>query len=324
MCVSHGAQSYEGQSDNHPPYMSVNLFKTLVDQYVNLKQRGTKAVSPQFQGEPLLHPQFIELCEYLEEKEMEFGFSSNATLLTPDKAVALLSMDHFRGISFSIDGATKETYERIRVNAKYEMMLENSLKFIEASKDRRKAGTLTVSVNFTEQPDNQHETFQFIQEWVDKVDFVSTSTVAVKGRPIKLRWQPKRVPCRDLWHFMIILTNGQVVPCCRDYLYEFDLGNVNEQSIEDIWMGEKYQSLRDLHRQKLWRQIRLCNDCDTWMVPTKRRDSGWITPNIKLIKGPFFSTAYYQKPNTPPSNIHSSVRSIFGRVYQLSRKLLNW
>ena len=186
MCVSHGASHYRGQADGHPPFLSEELFRSLIDQYAALKQSGPKCVLPQFQGEPLLHPKFLEYCEYLERKGLDFGFTTNASRLTPEKARALAKMRRFRSIAFSIDGHTKATYEGIRLAARYEQVIAN----VEAFLALPEARELVTSISFTVQPENEAEVEPFLREWVPRVNFVSLNDVAVNGRPT--RWSGRR------------------------------------------------------------------------------------------------------------------------------------
>lgn len=51
----------------------------------------------------------------------------------------------------------------------------------------------------------------------------------------------KRICCNPWTHFEINNANGDVTMCCD---YGSVLGNVNEQSIADIWNGKKYQQVR--------------------------------------------------------------------------------
>jgi radical SAM protein with 4Fe4S-binding SPASM domain len=58
----------------------------------------------------------------------------------------------------------------------------------------------------------------------------------------------KRPPrCHIPWQQMVIDSTGAAVPCCYWGAYENDnppIGNINEQSIEEIWNGPGYQKLR--------------------------------------------------------------------------------
>lgn len=57
---------------------------------------------------------------------------------------------------------------------------------------------------------------------------------------------------------------ASVVPCC--YVLGQDsravLGTVSESSIREIWEGEAYTRLRELHQQERFDEIDYCRDCD--------------------------------------------------------------
>jgi len=50
--------------------------------------------------------------------------------------------------------------------------------------------------------------------------------------------------CDYLWKSMVILIDGRVSLCCLDYDGVYTLGNVYDESIYDIWHGEKYKLYR--------------------------------------------------------------------------------
>ena len=57
----------------------------------------------------------------------------------------------------------------------------------------------------------------------------------------KIRARP---PCYYLWKSFVIQWNGEVVPCCRDYDSKIVLGDVNKQTLLEIWNGKKLRKLR--------------------------------------------------------------------------------
>ena len=54
-------------------------------------------------------------------------------------------------------------------------------------------------------------------------------------------------PCRYLWERMYIWYDGTVNPCDTDYKSELSTGSIINNSISEIWTGEKYSSLRNSH-----------------------------------------------------------------------------
>jgi len=98
-------------------------------------------------GEPLLHPRLFELVRELKRHEIEVHFNCNATLLDQERA-RLMIESGVDTVSFSIDGATAETYEKIRVGAEFEKTLEN-LRRLSRLKSELKSRTPFMNLQFT-------------------------------------------------------------------------------------------------------------------------------------------------------------------------------
>ena len=66
-------------------------------------------------GEPLMTPDFDAKVDDLERTHTHLEMVTNATLLGPERAAHLLRVLSL--VTFSIDGATRETFEHVRVGA---------------------------------------------------------------------------------------------------------------------------------------------------------------------------------------------------------------
>jgi MoaA/NifB/PqqE/SkfB family radical SAM enzyme len=55
-----------------------------------------------------------------------------------------------------------------------------------------------------------------------------------------------------------------VAPCCQTLGRDSEavLGNLDDESLDKIWNGEKYQWLRKMHSKKRFDEISFCRDCD--------------------------------------------------------------
>jgi radical SAM protein with 4Fe4S-binding SPASM domain len=51
--------------------------------------------------------------------------------------------------------------------------------------------------------------------------------------------------CFQLASYVRIIPNGNVYPCCRGWDDHLLMGNVFQQSFEEIWNGPAYQKLRE-------------------------------------------------------------------------------
>ncbi len=106
-------------------------------------------------GEPLLHTDLFSIINKVKEHGVEIFFNCNATLL--DQERAHLIVEHgVDTISFSVDGATSETYSKVRVPADLAKTVENIRVLAEL---KRKAGTERPFLNmqFTLLDINRHE-----------------------------------------------------------------------------------------------------------------------------------------------------------------------
>jgi SAM-dependent methyltransferase len=55
--------------------------------------------------------------------------------------------------------------------------------------------------------------------------------------------QRSHLPCHEPARRMIVDHRGDMLLCCDDMLGSFDLGNVNEQSVGDLWFGDKHREM---------------------------------------------------------------------------------
>ncbi len=77
-------------------------------------------------GEPLLHPDYIEMVEYLAARKIWVRTSTNATLFHRGNLGERLIDSGIGEVQISIDGATKEVYEKIRRGGNFELLKNNA------------------------------------------------------------------------------------------------------------------------------------------------------------------------------------------------------
>jgi MoaA/NifB/PqqE/SkfB family radical SAM enzyme len=75
-------------------------------------------------GEPMMHPRFFDMAQYAARRGVRVGANTNLTLLSPRRAERCVTSG-LHDVHVSIDGATAETYERIRVRARFGRVLGN-------------------------------------------------------------------------------------------------------------------------------------------------------------------------------------------------------
>ncbi len=102
--------------DKEEVYLDETTFVQILNQLPNLIR-----VKLQGMGEPLLNKQFIPMLKIGEARGITMLFHSNGSMCHQKIAKQLAQLSNTT-IIFSIDGATEETFEKIRPGSKFEQI----------------------------------------------------------------------------------------------------------------------------------------------------------------------------------------------------------
>ena len=222
-------------------------------------------------GEPFLNPGNADFVLFASELGIEVSFSSNATLITRERADDVIHSGLSR-IIFSLDGLKTDTFNLLRVGANLESVEAGIHTFLAAKLAADLNGRPFVEVQFIETPENSAEWHEFLSKWsavpgVDQVVRRSETTHAgaiVRHQSYSPR-EEERQACRYLWESVVVTSDGTVVPCCKDFDAKEPLGNVfGEQTLAEIWNGQRAQELRTGHTSGNFSVSPLCHDCNEW------------------------------------------------------------
>ncbi len=233
-----------------------------------------------FQGEPYMHPQFLELVKYASQKKIYTITSTNAHFLTVRKAKETVESGLDR-IIISIDGTTQETYEQYRVGGSLEKVIEGTKNLIRARKEL-KSKTPHIVFQFLVVKPNEHQ-IEEVKKLAKEIgaDEVKLKTAQVydfeHGNTLippneKYSRYKKQTNgtykiknkllnhCWKLWHSTVITWDGKVVPCCFDKDAQHLLGDLHAKSFAEIWQSHLYQDFRSriLRSRK---EIDICTNC---------------------------------------------------------------
>ncbi len=127
----------DGPPHGPPAFMDFATFTRLVDQFPRLADLQLQGL-----GEPMMHPRFFDMVAYAVGKGVKVSTNTNLTLLNNRRA-ELCVTSGLAELHASIDGATAGTYERIRVRAKFDRVVANLARLLEA---KRRFGSRTPKV----------------------------------------------------------------------------------------------------------------------------------------------------------------------------------
>jgi radical SAM protein with 4Fe4S-binding SPASM domain len=109
----------DGPPNGPPAFMKFEDFTRLIDGFPRLAELHLQGL-----GEPMMHPRFFDMVAYAVRRGARVTTNSNLTLLNAERAGRCVSSG-LDVLHVSIDGATPETYERIRVRSRYDKVLCN-------------------------------------------------------------------------------------------------------------------------------------------------------------------------------------------------------
>ena len=242
--------------------MSMKLFKKIVDQAKEMRCRDIHLTQ---YNEPFTDKFLFERLSYLREKGMRSSFYSNGTILEKENRDKILENPPDL-IRFSVDGVTKKTFESIRVGANYEKVVSNIKKlYNERNKKEQKLPRIEVFFTLLEQ--NKKEAKRFLKEWEGDCDFASIypadsreseNFVGIDYKKFKPYpcFNPKRV---------LVLSNGKVVLCCVDIDGEFILGDLNKQSLKEVFNSKIF---KEIYKSQIERRcnLEICKNCSKFYI----------------------------------------------------------
>ncbi|MFA5147254.1 MAG: radical SAM protein [Candidatus Omnitrophota bacterium] len=244
-------------------FMPLELYERLIDE---MSAYPDTVVVLHRRGESLLHPRFIEMCDYIKGKFKEVQIATNATLLDDAKSRAIIDAIDF--ISFSID--VPEIFDKTRIPARYADVESRILRFLDMNKGR--VLTQVSMVKTTETPSVNPERFKKI--WTGKVNririYEEHSRDGKFGSLIKKR--ESRMPCVMPFYELLVYFDGSVGRCNHDWNGE-PMGNLNGMSIGELWSSARYEALRAQHRD-LNITDEVCRGCDSWYAEVRVQGTG--------------------------------------------------
>ncbi len=252
--------------------MDFGLFTKVIDQVVG----HVGDINLHHRGEPLLNPRLFDMIRYARERDIRVRFHTNGCLMTEDKAAAIIDAQPDL-ISFSIDGFEKDAYEKVRIGGTFDETVANVMKLLELRrKSRKKLPYVVVErINFAGQeisPEAEKKAAalhkEFLAAGVNEV-VVKEEFVWAEDEMAKRETPQTYKKCTFPWYAMVVGWNGDVTPCPQDFFAKMVMGNLAEQTVEEVWNGEQYRDLRDNLQNDL-DALDMCRRCDRLCRKTVR------------------------------------------------------
>lgn len=177
-------------------------------------------------GEPTLHPELYHWIKKVKEKGLLCHINTNGFLLDADR-ICETGLD---SIKFSFQGGNKVEYEIWRGIDYYDELCRK-IKFLSTLPNRP---FIIAGTTLTENENNF-----FVIPGADRMWI---------GRTKDLTRRPEEYgECPEVFDKLSVNFDGTVSACCSDFDNEMLIGDTEEQTLKEIWEGEKL----DYYRREL-------------------------------------------------------------------------
>jgi len=291
ICDAHCVICPREKFKQKPQSMDMGLFKKIID---DASQYDLESVDTCGFGECFLDRHLFERFAYIREKipQAEIFVSTTGYHMGPETWDNVFK--YIDILKLSIYGATEKTYEAFhRGKVKYAATMENITGFLDYTKADEALRPYTIGL-FVTTDLNRHETLPWVEMWEPRLDevFVWEPHNWIEGRPYRTVDHLRQATCgRPDNGPLYVHADGTVSPCCWDIHKDIPVGNMNTQTIEEVYRGEPYRKLRTAHREGNLYGL-ACWNCDqTNFNPdvllyksNQNRQVGQITSNRRTIR----------------------------------------
>ena len=244
------------------PFMGVidfDFFKKLIDQADKLE---TGAITIASRGEPTMHKQYIEMLEYINQKEniFEIKTNTNGTYLT-EKMCHAIFKNNVTQIVISSDHYIKKDYERLRLGSNFEKVVKNVDMLFNIRKKFYPDSFTEIRISGIDNERNLDRE-KFKNFWIKRCDHVTASFPLERWNTYENEVLPNiKDPCENLWDRMYVWFDGKVNPCDADYKSYLSYGSAKEYDLKKLWNNKVISKTREQHTQKNRNEINPCDRC---------------------------------------------------------------
>lgn len=235
--------------------ISEETFYSLIDE---ISKYNPKRITLFNNNEPLLDKRIFKFIEYTYEKNKntEITLSTNGIILTKD-ILKKLRDSHLTTLYISVPTVNVEKYEYLMGFKPYKLF--QLLESIDDSSLRKMIRIAVPETIYFDRASMQKKfegylicswPLEYKGSWLMKEEFK--------------KFFPKSSyvgPCDRPLDQAVISSNGDVIICCRDWNKENVIGNINNDSLYNIWTSEKMKQIQNKIINKKYNEIKCCSTC---------------------------------------------------------------
>lgn len=226
--------------------MTNELFKKFLNE---IDESKLKKIIPYLNNEPFLDVDFINKVKRIRNKfkKLEIEISSNVSMIREEDIIEMSHLD-ITELRLSVFGYKKDTYNRIMPYLNYEKTFEELKKI---SNIMSKSNTI-ISIVMIDNGEIDEQEFIDMKKMCNELGF-NFERWGFLDRSDNVTYKSNNVYNEDVSYCeqnrplerMHILSDGRVIFCCQDWAHSLVVGNINDNTISEVWNSSIYNDARD-------------------------------------------------------------------------------
>lgn len=257
------------QTGRYQGAMPFETFKKIVDDLEDFSS-PIKVLRLYKEGEPLMNKNFAEMIRYGKQskKVMRIDTTTNGVLLTPNNSEKIIDAG-INQINISVNGLKEEQFqELVRTKVNFDRYVKN-IEYLFSIKGECTIYVKAIQENLTAEDQKRFiDIFGNISDriffehlfpnWPGFTDDIipKDGKVALYGGEVK-----EQSVCPYIFYTTTINSDGTVSLCIQDWARTLVVGDVKNQSLRDIWLGQLINTHRMAHLEGLRKANKTCGDC---------------------------------------------------------------
>ncbi len=262
------------ESNEFSGFMDLVLYEKIVNE---IKYMGKlKSLKLYIRGESLLHKDIAQMVKMANELDISerIELTTNASLLNEKISTELIEAG-LNYLRISVYSIYLDRHAHV-TNSKYTPEdIYNNVKIFKTIRDKLNKNNPFIQVKILNTFSEENEEFKnlykniadevFIEEPMNWNNFENRDSIEklYSDKAIdrdKLFPHIKKI-CPIPFYSLCITANGDVLACCVDWNCKTKIGNIKEETLTEIWFGEKLKAFRKLHIEGKRFKNASCKNC---------------------------------------------------------------
>jgi radical SAM protein with 4Fe4S-binding SPASM domain len=263
--------------------MPEEMFKKVVN---DLKEfpRKIKIVHYHYMGDPLMNPNLSSLVRYSVDANIgdEHWIRTNGSLLTNETVKKIVDSGLTR-IGISVEAVSEEGYQKlVHRKGMFDKVVQGVTNLYDYAKGKCQVYAKIIDFGIPETDPNQFMkiftpiTDECGVEYPRQWNHYKTDTTMGQGVNLTVNGDNLnrgRISCPFPFFTMTVTATGKCLMCCFDWSSQTIVGDVNNNSVKEIWKGKEVKDFWLMHLRGERYKNPACRECQDIYTPPDNLDN---------------------------------------------------